>query len=33
MRYASEFFASLSSGKQVKAFVKALAELQDELGC
>ncbi|WP_182915824.1 CYTH and CHAD domain-containing protein [Massilia cavernae] len=32
MRYASEFFASLYSGKQVKSFVKALTGLQDELG-
>ena len=32
MRYASGFFASLSSGAQQKAFVKSLAELQDELG-
>lgn len=32
MRYASEFFASLFSGRQVKPFVKALSELQDELG-
>ncbi|MGZ8304670.1 MAG: CYTH and CHAD domain-containing protein [Telluria sp.] len=32
MRYAGEFFASLYAGKQVKAFISALSELQDELG-
>jgi CHAD domain-containing protein len=31
-RYATEFFASLYRGKQVKPFVKALGALQDELG-
>ena len=31
-RYATEFFASLYRGKQVKPFVRALGALQDELG-
>ena len=31
-RYATEFFASLYRGKQVRPYVKALAALQDELG-
>lgn len=31
-RYATEFFASLYRGKQVRPFVKALGALQDELG-
>lgn len=31
-RYATEFFASLYRGKQVRPVVKALAALQDELG-
>lgn len=32
MRYATEFFASLYRGKQVRPFVKALSAMQDELG-
>lgn len=31
-RYATEFFASLYRGKQVRPFLKALCALQDELG-
>jgi triphosphatase len=31
-RYATEFFASLYRGKQVRPYVKALGALQDELG-
>ncbi|NML60751.1 CHAD domain-containing protein [Massilia sp. RP-1-19] len=31
-RYASEFFASLYRGKQVRRYVRALGALQDELG-
>jgi triphosphatase len=31
-RYATEFFASLYRGKQVRPFLKALGALQDELG-